>query len=112
MYKAIKDNKIIAISEVDSVFPCMVKDSVETDNEHTVEDYTQYNGEYILNEDIPEPSAEEQVAELKKQLDSTDYKIIKCSECSLAGEELPYDIVALHAQRQAIRDKINELENA
>lgn len=45
------------------------------------------------------------IAELKAQLNSTDYKIIKCSECSLAGTELPYDIAALHAQRQAIRDE-------
>ncbi len=52
----------------------------------------------------------EHIAELKEQLDSTDYKIIKCSECSLAGAELPYDIAELHAQRQAIRDEINELE--
>jgi hypothetical protein len=50
------------------------------------------------------------IAELKVELDSTDYKIIKCSECSLAGVELPYDIVALHAQRQALRDEINQLQ--
>lgn len=63
---------------------------------------------------IPEPTEEEikqaRIAELKAQLNSTDYKIIKCSECSLAGEELPYDIAELHAQRQALRDEINELE--
>ena len=40
-----------------------------------------------------------------------DYKIIKCSEASLVGEEMPYDITALHAERQALRDKINELED-
>lgn len=56
------------------------------------------------------PTKEEQIAELKKQLDSTDYKIIKCSEYQLAGAELPYDIAELHAQRQALRDAINELE--
>lgn len=62
----------------------------------------------------PEPTPEEQrqmrINDLKAQLDSTDYKIIKCSECSLAGVDLPYDIAELHAQRQAIRDEINELE--
>ena len=64
---------------------------------------------------VPEPTEEEKkqarIAELKAQLDSTDYRIIKCSECSLAGVELPYDIAELHAQRQAIRDEINELED-
>ena len=64
--------------------------------------------------EIPEPTEEEKkqvrIAELKLALNSTDYKIIKCSECSLAGEELPYDIAELHAARQALRDEINELE--
>lgn len=110
MYKAIKDNKIIAISDTDSEFFCLVKDTVETDETHTADDYEQYNGEYLLKSEIPAPSAEEQIAELKKQLDSTDYKIIKCSEYQLAGVELPYDIAELHAQRQALRDEINELE--
>jgi hypothetical protein len=56
------------------------------------------------------PSTEDQIASLKTQLSSTDYKIIKCSEAQLLGEELPYDIASLHAERQALRDKINELE--
>lgn len=64
--------------------------------------------------EVPGPSEEEikqqRIAELKAELNSTDYKIIKCSECSLAGEELPYDITELHAARQALRDEINELE--
>ena len=56
------------------------------------------------------PTTEDQIASLKAQLSSTDYKIIKCSEAQLLGEELPYDITSLHAERQALRDKINELE--
>ena len=58
----------------------------------------------------PEPTAEQQIEALKQQLTSTDYKIIKCSEAQLLGEDLPYDIASLHAERQALRDKINELE--
>ena len=64
----------------------------------------------ITVEDIPE-SPEEQISKLKAQLESTDYKIIKCSEAQLMGEELPYDISELHAERQALRDRINELES-
>ena len=64
--------------------------------------------------EVPEPTEEEikqaRIAELKAELSSTDYKIIKCSECSLAGVELPYDISELHTARQALRDEINELE--
>ena len=80
--------------------------------------YIVWNGsdwEYeAINEPESEPTPEEikqqQIAELKAELTSTDYKIIKCSECSLAGVDLPYDIAELHAQRQALRDEINELE--
>jgi hypothetical protein len=64
--------------------------------------------------EVPGPSEEEikqqRIAELKAELNGTDYKIIKCSECSLAGVDLPYDVAELHAQRQALRDEINELE--
>ena len=71
------------------------------------------DNKYEIKE-VPAPTPEEEkqvrITELKGQLNSTDYKIIKCSECSLAGMELPYDIAELHAQRQALRDEINELE--
>ena len=51
-----------------------------------------------------------EIAQLEKQISGTDYKIIKCYEYSLVGEELPYDVTALHTERQAIRDEINSLE--
>ena len=69
MYKAIKDNKIIAISEKkeviihtedgdiiqditgEALFPCLDFDEVIEDTEHTVNDYTLYNNEYLLNTD-------------------------------------------------------------
>lgn len=56
------------------------------------------------------PTAQEQIANLKKKLSATDYKVIKCSECQLTGEEMPYDVAALRTERQAIRDRINKLE--
>ncbi len=39
-----------------------------------------------------------------------DYKIIKCYEATLTGSDAPYDIKELTAKRQAVRDKINEIE--
>lgn len=60
MFKAIKDNKIIAISDTDNEFICLVKDEVVEDTEHTVADYTMYGSEYLLNEDVPAPTQEEQ----------------------------------------------------
>lgn len=47
---------------------------------------------------------------LKEKLTDTDYKIIKSYEYQLAQLELPYDITELHSERQAIRDRINQLE--
>ena len=57
-----------------------------------------------------EPTSEDKIRELKSELASTDYQIIKCSECMLLGEPMPYDVAELHERRQAIRDAINALE--
>lgn len=54
---------------------------------------------------------EKEIEKLKAELSATDYKIIKCSEASLLGEELPYNASELHATRQALRDRINQLES-
>lgn len=73
-----------------------------------------YNGKWYVEGYAPakpqEEINQERIIQLKNELAETDYKIIKCSEYQLANLELPYDIAALHAQRQAIRDEINELE--
>ncbi len=50
------------------------------------------------------------IQELKNELNSTDYMVIKSYEYYLAGLEIPYDFTKLHTQRQELRDKINELE--
>lgn len=69
-----------------------------------------FNGEYIIEDDGVKKTKQEQIAELKAKLSATDYKVIKCSECQLLGMEMPYDVAELHAERQAIRDQINRLE--
>lgn len=89
----------------------LLKENVQPIDNKTKFVYTKNDFEnakiYIPNK---EKSSREKIIQLKKQLSSTDYKIIKCSECQLLGEPMPYDVVTLHAERQAIRDKINELE--
>lgn len=60
---------------------------------------------------LNKPTKGQEVRTLKKQLEETDYKIIKSSEYQLLGLETPYDLEELHAERQNLRDKINELEN-
>lgn len=52
------------------------------------------------------------IEDLKAQLSDSDYQVIKCYEASLMGAPLPYDISELHLSRQAIRDKINDLEES
>ena len=79
-----------------------------------LDDEVQYSNDgsvWVEPETHPyEPTIQDQINALKKELESTDYKIIKCSECQLLGQPMPYDVAELHEQRQAIRDKINKLE--
>lgn len=65
------------------------------DNEQVVDD----NG-LLLSE----------IERLKSELQESDYKVIKCAEAICLNAELPYNMTALHNERQALRDKINELE--
>ena len=62
-----------------------------------------------LSAEFAELEKEQAVEDMKKDLASSDYKVIKCMECYLLGKELPYDINALHEERQSKRDKINEV---
>ena len=79
-----------------------------------LDDEVQYSNDgsvWVEPETHPyEPTIQDQINALKKELESTDYKIIKCSEYQLASLEPPYDISELHSTRQALRDRINELE--
>lgn len=52
----------------------------------------------------------EAIEKLKKEVAATDYKVIKCYEASLVGKEPPYNMEAVHQERQEIRDEINRLE--
>ena len=51
-----------------------------------------------------------EIEALKAALADSDYKITKCYEASLLGQELPYDVASLHIERQNQRNQINELE--
>ena len=39
-----------------------------------------------------------------------DWKVMKCTEAKLLGEDLPYDLEELHSKRKAVRDEINKLQ--
>ena len=51
------------------------------------------------------------IESLKSELQESDYKVIKCAEAICLNVEFPYNMTALHKERQALRDKINELES-
>ena len=72
----------------------------------------------VIEVDCQQPTAEElmdrrymEIERLKSELQESDYKVIKCAEAICLNEELPYNMTALHKERQALRDKINELES-
>ena len=50
------------------------------------------------------------IESLKSELQESDYKVIKCAEAICLNSELPYNMTELHKERQALRDKINKLE--
>lgn len=78
--------------------------------------YLLYPYESIVNGAVVDSSIEysKQRNEMERskliaELAESDYKVIKCYECSLIGIELPYNIEDLHKERQLLRDKINLL---
>ena len=50
------------------------------------------------------------IERIKSELQESDYKVIKCAEAICLNAELPYNMTELHKERQALRDKINKLE--
>ena len=70
MFKAIKDNKIIAIND-SGEFPCMVYDSVEEDTEHQLSDYIHCDGQFVLT------ISDEAIEQLKEQVRSVRNQYLK-----------------------------------
>lgn len=79
------------------------------------------NGDYRMTYSVVKLSKkiEQSIAQLKQQLADTDYKVVKNIEYQMAMMMSVepntiildlYDAQELHNERQAIRDKINELE--
>lgn len=65
--------------------------------------------------EIDRERIESEIRTLQSKLDAPtsdigDWKIIKIYEARLSGESDPYNFEELKAARQAVRDKINELQ--
>lgn len=113
--------KTISIDEQIAALPPHYKpvDTIdESKQETSKEDYTvriiPYDaGDRISFRYVEVPDLQKvrnEINTLKESLNNSDYKVIKCYEASLCGEEMPYDIKAVRSERQAIRDKINQIE--
>ena len=116
MYKAIKDEKIVAISDLDNKFPCLVKDDVIEDTEHTVDDYDLYyyeegKAEYLLKSEIPAPTHDEQSAKraeaYQAEVDPITSHIQRLRDAEQT-EEVIAEIKALIAERDAKVAEIKE----
>lgn len=53
---------------------------------------------------------EQEMISLEWALKATDYEIIKCYEYEKCGIKAPYDMDSVHKERQAKRDRINEIQ--
>ena len=70
MFKAIKDNKIIAIND-SGEFPCLVHDSIDEDTEHQLSDYIHCDGQFVLT------VSDEAIEQRKKQVRSVRNQYLK-----------------------------------
>lgn len=69
-------------------------------------------GDYQISIDEQQANIQMEIERMKSELQESDYKVIKCAEAMCINAEFPYNVTALHNERQALRDKINELEKA
>ena len=69
MFKVIKDNKIIGVSEQEPVL--LDNYEVQEDNEHSVSDYMQINGEFVLT------SSDEAIEQRKEQVRTVRNQYLK-----------------------------------
>lgn len=125
------EEKIIVVTDDDSyVQRITINGLVSQEELSTIPDaefqdcYRYIDGEFILdelkyqrrletkNKDVERNKVNRLVNVLKKELNDSDYKVIKCYEAQLAGEPLPYNMEEVHAYRNEIRSKINELEES
>ena len=111
MYKAIKDNKIIAISDTNNKFDVVPNDEIIEDIEHTVDDYSEYNGEYLLKSEIPAPSNEYQSKQREMAYIAESDPITAHISYLQRKEQTPEivaEIAQLEAEQEEIRNAIKE----
>lgn len=129
MFKAIKDNKIIAISDKkvgymivddikqkveltpESYFPFLNYDEIVEDTEHTADDYGLYyyeedRAEYLLKSEIPAPTKEEQSKKREAAYVAETDPIQTHIDRLKDGEQTPEIIAEIEALRAERDEKI------
>lgn len=106
MKYCVKKNTTVVVDGSENPQEAMIQNAINAGfTESEVETLTEE--EYLARKASEPIPIDQQIIALKAELTETDYKIIKCAEYQLAGLELPYNIVTLNADRQAIRNQIN-----
>lgn len=107
MFKALKGDKIIAISETDTQFDKLDKTGVVEDTKHTCDDYEQYSGEYILKRDVPVDYQNEQIRQQRqaRYVEESDPLRLDYDEALARGEDTAEQ---LKKEWLASKDKIRE----
>lgn len=62
----------------------------------------------VIHNDTLKISAK--ISRLKKELENSDFKILKCYEASMTQSPMPYNLEELVAERESKRGEINRLE--
>lgn len=83
MFKVLKDNKIIGVSENKPVL--LDNYNVEEDTEHSVADYIQVNGEYVLT------SSDEAIEQRKQEVRSVRNQYLEQTDKYLSVSDFPID---------------------
>lgn len=99
MFKALKDDKIIAINDSGD-FPCLVYDKVEEDSDHQVADYVHCDGQFVLT------VSDEAIGQRKEQVRSVRNQYLKqTDEFMIADYPIADDERELYKQyRTYLRD--------
>lgn len=84
MFKAIKDEKIIAVNETGE-FPLMNYDSLEEDTEHQISDYIHCDGQFVLT------SSDEAIEQRKEQVRAVRNQYLEQTDKYLSVSDFPID---------------------
>ena len=105
MWKFIQENKIKEVRETDSFNRVFYVGEFEEDTEHTVDDYEQYDGEYILKSSVPVDYKNEQIRQQRQSRFATesDPLYLDYIEAQARGDETVED------KKQLWLDKKDEI---